>query len=249
MHFNNVTFIQGVIEDTGGVDNLPRVEVVISVTKIEGLGSEGVRLNFDISTSNLVEEGGLTDVGETTNEEGTFIRVDRRETSNVLADIFEVLESISELLAGSGHTTKSSALELLTTVQRITVLQETDVITTNGVDNVTDGTDLAEGDLVVITVIQDMHQITVEGMDIIDLREFDEDVSELFVDGLLGEFDLLHVELTNTRDVVTLVDDGRSLTLGFGKNDINKVLCGRNSSDALVIETGTGHFKKKRILK
>lgn len=52
---------------------------------------------------------------------------------------------------------------------------------------------------------------------------------------LLGEFDLLSVELPYSGDFKTFVDDSWSLSLGFGENDVNEVTCCRNNSNLLEV--------------
>ena len=56
------------------------------------------------------------------------------------------------------------------------------------------------------------------------------------MDGLLRELDLAHVELTNTRDRIVLVYDGRRLALRLRQHYILEVLRRRHNGDLLEVE-------------
>ena len=54
--FNGVSFIEWVVEDTWGINNLPSCILVISVTDEKTLCSECIGLNIDVSISHVVHE-------------------------------------------------------------------------------------------------------------------------------------------------------------------------------------------------
>lgn len=86
-----------------------------------------------------------------------------------------------------------------------------------------------------ILIVKHIHKISVKGMDIlfcvclsvktalliyfqslstyIKLWEFIQDILELFFKVVLSELDLAHIELSNTTDLVVLVDHCRRLAL------------------------------------
>lgn len=84
--------------------------------------------------------------------------------------------------------------------------------------------DLTERELVVILVIENVHEIRVEGMDLVQLRELGEHACQAIVVVLLCVFDLARVELTDASDAVLLVDDSWRLTLCLGQSHVDKVL-------------------------
>jgi hypothetical protein len=84
--------------------------------------------------------------------------------------------------------------------------------------------DLAQGELVVVLVVQDVHQVGVEGMHVVHLGKVGQHLGHAIVVVLLRELDLAQVELSDTRDLVLLVDYGRCLALCLGQDDIDEVL-------------------------
>lgn len=91
-HFDGVTFFKRVVDDTRSVENLVTLKRVVAVTDEEGFGGEGVGLDFGVSTRDLVDKGGLADVGVTTEEKSFDVGVNGRQAGKMLADLFEVLE-------------------------------------------------------------------------------------------------------------------------------------------------------------
>ena len=65
---------------------------------------------------------------------------------------------------------------------------------------------LSKGELVVIAVVKDVHEVAVERMDVLDLGEFCENSAELLGDVGLCEFDLAHVKCADSRYLELLVD-------------------------------------------
>jgi len=61
-------------------------------------------LNFDVSVGDLVDEAGFTGVGETSDQEGTSVRVDRGHSCQMLSDFFEETEGGTESLDDLGHS-------------------------------------------------------------------------------------------------------------------------------------------------
>lgn len=76
LHLDRVHFLELMVEDPGGVDDLEAEVVVVGVADVEGLGCEGVGLHFDVGSTDAVDEARLTDVGVAGQENGPFVRVD-----------------------------------------------------------------------------------------------------------------------------------------------------------------------------
>lgn len=74
---------------------------------------------------------------------------------------------------------------------------------------------LTESQLVVILVVQNVHQVCVERMHIVQLRELLYYLGESVVEVLLGEFHLATVERAYSRDLILLVNDRWCLSLRF----------------------------------
>ena len=62
LHLDGVPLFQRMVKDTGRVNNLPTQVLVVGVTHVQGLGGEGVGLNFDIRSGDLVDEAGFTNI-------------------------------------------------------------------------------------------------------------------------------------------------------------------------------------------
>jgi hypothetical protein len=114
LHLNSVHLLQRVVQDTGGVDNLPSQVLVVHVSDKERLCGESIRLDIDVGSSDLVDETTLADIGVTADQKCSSIRVDSGQTVHVLPDLFEVLEGLSLPLHDGGHSTES----LLSCLQR-----------------------------------------------------------------------------------------------------------------------------------
>ena len=92
-----------------------------------------------------------------------------------------------------------------------------------------------------VTIVQHIHQISVERMNVVQLWEAVNDSSELFIDGLLHKLDLSHVKLANTLDFEALADLGRRLALRLRQHNVDEVVSLRNLSDLLEVVSTLGH--------
>lgn len=95
--------------------------------------------------------------------------------------------------------------------------------------------DLTQRQLVVVPVVENVHEVGVERMNIVELRKFVQDGRQLVVERLLGEFDLSRVELANSGYLEVLADDGGRLALGAREDDIDEILGGGNHRDLLEV--------------
>jgi len=126
------------------------------------------------------------------------------------------------------------------------VLHESDVILGDGVDEVTGGVDVAQGDFVMILVVDDVDKISIEGVDIVELGEAFEDFGEFFMDVFTGELDFSHVEGSDSVDGIAGMDDSGSFTLSFGENNVDKVIGIGDDLDLFEIIV---HGERGRMLK
>ena len=115
------------------------------------------------------------------------------------------------------------------------MLKESDIVLSDVVNQVTSSVDMSQCDFVVILVIDNVDKISIEGMDVVKLGEVVKDFSELLMDILTAELDLSHVERSDSGDVVAGMDDSGGLSLGFGKDDVDKVSSGGDDLDLLEV--------------
>ena len=134
----------------------------------------------------------------------------------MLPHLFQVLEALVLPLHDGAHAAKGSALQLLAAIERVAELHQAHVVLRHVVHEVLGGVDLAQSQFVVVLVVEDVHEVGVERMNIIQLRELHHYRGQLVVKRLLCELDLFRVELSNAGDLEVPVDDGGRLTLRLG---------------------------------
>mmetsp|Transcript_38297 Transcript_38297/g.114685 ORF Transcript_38297/g.114685 Transcript_38297/m.114685 type:complete len:752 (-) Transcript_38297:278-2533(-) len=241
LHLDGVALLEGMVQYTGGVHDLPTEVSIVGVTDIEGLGREGVRLHVDLGPRNLVEEGGFADVGESAQQQSPGGRIQGGEAGHVLPHLLQIGQTRLLTLEDRAHPSQGGALEALATVEGIAVLDHPDHIAADGVAQGAGGVDLSEGELVVIAIVQDVGQVGIEGMDIREAGKIVEDLSETIRDGLLGELDLAHVERPDASNLVPRMDDGRRPPLRPGQHDVDHL--GRPRHRLHLLEVIHGHLE------
>lgn len=182
------------VENTGGIDGLESQVLVVKVTDEQTLGGKGIGLNVDIGASDAAQETGLSDVGVSADEESSGVGVDGGKTTQMLSNLVKVEEGVLETLAEGGHATEGGPLQLLALEERLTVLEETDVVARNGLHQMLRSRQLTQGDSEMVGIVKSVEQVLVEGMDILQSRETLKNGAELLREGLLGELDLSSVE-------------------------------------------------------
>ena len=175
LHFNGVHLLQRVVQNTGSVDGLESQHLVVEVTDEQTLCGESVGLNVDIGAGDVLEETRLSNVGVTADEECAGVGVDGGQTAQMLANLLEVEERVLQALTDSGHATEGGALELLALEERLTVLDETDIVAGYCLDQVLGCGKLAEGDAEVVCIVEGVEQILVERVDVGETGESIED--------------------------------------------------------------------------
>jgi len=205
LHFNGVHLLQRVVQNTGSVDGLESQHLVVEVTDEQTLCGESVGLNVDIGAGDVLEETRLSNVGVTADEECAGVGVDGGQTAQMLANLLEVEERVLQALTDSGHATEGGALELLALEERLTVLDETDIVAGYCLDQVLGCGKLAEGDAEVVCIVEGVEQILVERVDVGETGESIEDGLNLLGKRFAGELDLAHVESCEVLSAPVLV--------------------------------------------
>lgn len=158
LHLDRVHLLERVVEHSRRVDDLPAKVLVVHVADEERLGREGVRLDVDVGARHLVDERRLADVRVAADEERARGRVDRRQARHVLAHLLEVGERVLLALHDGRHAAERRLLELLAPVQRVAELDEAAVVLADLDDEVARRVELAERELVVVLVVQDVEE-------------------------------------------------------------------------------------------
>lgn len=76
LHFDGVSLVERVVEDTWSINDLPAGIFVVGVTNEEVLCRESIGLNINISIRDIVNEARLSDIGEACNNQCASIGVD-----------------------------------------------------------------------------------------------------------------------------------------------------------------------------
>merc|ERR1712062_184203 len=117
LHFNGVAILQWVIQNSRSVDDLPFHVLVVRVSNKQGFGGEGVRLNFNISSGDLVDETGFSHVGKSTNDDCSGVGINAWQTAQMLSDLLQISQTLSLSFHYGGHTSQGSPFELLAPVK------------------------------------------------------------------------------------------------------------------------------------
>mmetsp|Transcript_19433 Transcript_19433/g.74612 ORF Transcript_19433/g.74612 Transcript_19433/m.74612 type:complete len:651 (-) Transcript_19433:57-2009(-) len=224
LHLDGIPVLQRVVEDTGGVDDLPWSVLVVSVSDEERLGGEGVGLNVDVGPGDLVDEAALAHVRVSAEDNRPRDGVDRWQTAEMLTYLLQVRQARPLLLHHRAHAAERGLLQSLASVEAVSVLEQTDVVLRQIGNVVARVVQLAQGELVVVPVVQHVHEIGVERVDLVEDREVIEDTRELVVEVLLRILDLPHVELPDSADSIALVNDRWRLPVGLRQDDVNEVV-------------------------
>ena len=189
----------------------------------------------------------------TSDDQSPGVGVDGWQPAEVLPDLLQVLQALVLPPHDGRHPTQGSSLQLLTPagtrhnnyidhqhhqvlpVQRVTELQEPDVVLGHVINEVPGCVDLTQRQLVMVFVVQNVHKICVERMDVFQLGKVLQDLSQLLGEILLGEFDLPHVKTADARNFVMFVDDCRGLPLGLGEDNVGEVGAGGDNTDLLEV--------------
>jgi hypothetical protein len=116
------------------------------------------RLHIDVCAGDLVNEAALADIRVAADQQRPRVGIDRRETRNVLPDLFEVRERVFLPLHDGRHAAECGPLELLAPVERVAKLDQADVVLRDLGDEVARRVELAEGELVVVLIVQDVEE-------------------------------------------------------------------------------------------
>ena len=112
--------------------------------------------------------------------------------------LLQVLQTLILPLHDGAHSSQCGLLELLTAVEGVAKLQQTHVVLGYVIDEVLGGVELPQGQLVVVFIVEDVQKIGVERVNVVQFRKLGDYSSEFIVEGLLGELDLLRVELPDS---------------------------------------------------
>lgn len=98
--------------------------------------------------------------------------------------------------------------------------------------------DLSQRELVVVLIVENIHERGCEGVKIIKHWKLLEHRIELLDDAVFCEHDLSHVEFSDTCDLVARMDDGGCLSLRLAENNVEEVGCRWHRRDGWLEDGG-----------
>mmetsp|Transcript_56924 Transcript_56924/g.123174 ORF Transcript_56924/g.123174 Transcript_56924/m.123174 type:complete len:205 (-) Transcript_56924:135-749(-) len=202
------------IQNTRGVDHLPSDVVVVQMPNEEGLRGEGIRLNVNVGVGHDVHERGFAHVWVASKDQSPRGRIDGRQPSQMLPHLFKVRERAGELLCNGAHAAHRRLLQHLALVQAICELHHSHVFLGNVVYDLFARVHLPKGQFVVVPVVKHVAEVGIEGVNVVDLGKFLDDLGELFSECGLAVLDFPHVKRANPGDLEARVHDRGSLPLG-----------------------------------
>lgn len=88
LHLDRVHLLNGVVEDTRRVNDLPFVVQLVTVAQEQRLGREWLVLHVDVGTCYRIHETGLAHVGLPDDEQRAVLGIDCWQTAHVLSNLF-----------------------------------------------------------------------------------------------------------------------------------------------------------------
>ena len=116
------------VQDSGGINDLPTQVLVVRVTHVQRLGRESVGLDLNIGTGDLVDETRFANIGKATDEQSSGIGINGWETTQMLPNLFEIGQALTLPLHDGGHPTQGSAFKLLASIERVSILKKTYIV-------------------------------------------------------------------------------------------------------------------------
>jgi hypothetical protein len=116
LHFNCVSLIQRSVQNTRRIDALNLDVLVLSVSYVEILCGKRHGGNFDLGSGHFVDQTRFTNIGITKEKNRGSERIDRRKSSNVFSNFFQIDQTGSYSFDRSAHSSEGGYLQSLASV-------------------------------------------------------------------------------------------------------------------------------------
>uniref|UniRef100_A0A0E9WL69 Uncharacterized protein n=1 Tax=Anguilla anguilla TaxID=7936 RepID=A0A0E9WL69_ANGAN len=178
-------------------------------------GGESIWLYLHICSGYLVDEARLPNIGVSTQKQGSRVGINGWQTGQMLPHLLQVLQALLLPLQDGTHPAQSCPLQLLTAVQGVPILHQPHIVLGNIVNQILCYVYLSQGQLVVVFVIQNVHQVCIKWVNVVQLWEVRQYLSKPVMIVLLGKFHFSHVEMPDTMDLIVLMYNCGSFPLSF----------------------------------
>ena len=76
LHLDCVALVKWMVKDAWRIDHLPASVLIVCVTDEQVLSRERIGLNIDVRICNIIDEAGLADIGEASDNQCARVSVD-----------------------------------------------------------------------------------------------------------------------------------------------------------------------------
>ena len=153
----------------------------------------------------------------------------------MLPHFFQIAKRTLQLFKESARASERRSFELLGAIKRISVLEQAHIVVCDAISDCFGLVYVTERKLVMVAIVQHVHQIGIEGMDVVKFWETINDSAQFFIHSFLHEFNLAHIELSDALDFESLRDNCRRFALSFTQDDVNEVVSLGNFNNLLKV--------------
>ena len=141
----------------------------------------------------------------------------------MLSYFFQIAERTLQLFKECSLSTECRSFKQFASIKRISIFHQSNIIGSNVINNILSFINMTQGKFVMVSIIKDVHQISIKWMNIIQLWERIDDSLKSFIHTRLHELDFSHVKLSNSGYLETSSHLSWRLSLCFRQSDINQL--------------------------
>lgn len=141
----------------------------------------------------------------------------------MLSYFFQIAERTLQLFKECSLSTKCRSFKQFASIKRISIFHQSNIIGCNVIYNILCFVNVTQCQLIMISVVKNVHQISIEWMNIIQLWECIDDSLKFFIYSWLHEFYFSHVKLPDSWDLESSCDLSWSFSLCFRQSNINQL--------------------------
>ena len=116
----------------------------------------------------------------------------------MLSDFFQIAEGTLQLFKECSLSTECRSFKKFASIERISILHQSNVIGSDVIYNILSFVNMTEGQLIMISIVKDVHQIGIEWMNIIQFWESIDDSLKFFIYTRLHKLNFSHVKLPDS---------------------------------------------------
>ena len=106
---------------------LPQI-FVIRMSHKQGFCCKSIRLNFNISSGDLVDKTGLSNIGKSANNDGTGVGIDARQPRQMLTYLFQIFQVLLLSLHNGRHSAQRGLFQLFASEKLINLVKNSNSV-------------------------------------------------------------------------------------------------------------------------